>query len=235
MEQNEEKKQETFDTFDTFGIKVSLEYELKKGMTKGMEYIIARGDQLKKIRKDRVTAIKKKLCLQIREKSSGVVSVACEKTDISRATFYNWKRDDKEFDKEIERIISERNDIAEDILWGLVSLKKHSPSVHYYLDRRHPLYKPRNQTEIVTGDRTYEDLVDEQKAKIKKEQKEYDEKHKQSEAGRTDEPKANTGSVINKKQAGGTGAVQTKTGTEALLGEKDKEKLDTESEAKGDK
>jgi len=48
--------------------------------------------------------------------SMGNVSVACEKTGISRMTFYNWKESDKDFAQKVEEIDEASVDLAEEML-----------------------------------------------------------------------------------------------------------------------
>jgi len=45
--------------------------------------------------------------------SMGNVSIACEKTGISRMTFYNWKESDKDFAQKVEEIDEASVDLAE--------------------------------------------------------------------------------------------------------------------------
>ncbi len=96
----------------------------------------------KRVEQER-TKFKKKLFLENYGVSRGVISVICEKTGITKDTYYRWIKKDKRFIKAINEKRSRMNAEAEDILYGLVFIKKHPPSVHYYLDRRHPDYKPR--------------------------------------------------------------------------------------------
>ena len=51
---------------------------------------------------------------------------------------------------------------------GLVFIKHDGPSVRYFLDRKHPEFKPHSVTEVVTGTRTLEDILDEAEKKIKR-------------------------------------------------------------------
>jgi len=91
------------------------------------------------------TKIKKKLFIETYGVSKGVISIICEKIGIDRGTFYLWEKNDPEFVKALEKKRETLNAEVEDVLMGLVLIKKHPPSVHYYLDRRHPRYKPKSE------------------------------------------------------------------------------------------
>lgn len=49
----------------------------------------------------------KKQLIDALEKSLGVVTTACNHVGISRTTFYQYIKDDPEFKKEVEEILSE--------------------------------------------------------------------------------------------------------------------------------
>jgi len=205
------------------------------GLSVGLKYAIENKAQKKKREEQERTTKKKVLFLQIWEKSAGVVSAACEKVGINRDTYYEWIKADEAFSKQIKSITEQKNDVAEDILWGLISIKKHPPSVHYYLDRRHPLFKPKNVTEVVTGDKTLEDLIAEDEANIRQQQKEYDEKYNPTKtATPKDQGQQGANREVDKDQdkTGSNSADDIKPGADAILEAKDKAKPDNQSEAK---
>jgi len=205
----------------------------KPGISKRMGYSMATIEQEKKHREQERTKIKKKMFLEYWAKSRGVISAVCEKIEISRETFRQWRENDNQFAKNLERIINQRNDDVEDMLLGKIFIDKDGASIRYYLDRKHPLYKPKMINEVIAGNRTYEDLVDDQKALIKKAQKEYDDKHK-----KTNEPNkqgSDRGNAKDTKQEGDSGAVPVKHSPKVLLGQENAPKPDIKSETKGNK
>ena len=90
---------------------------------------------------------KKKVKKQILEelRKSPNIQVACEKTHISRQTFYRWLKEDIFFKSEAEQAQEEginfMNDFVESKLMGNIQ-KSDTKSIFYYLDRNHPKYKP---------------------------------------------------------------------------------------------
>lgn len=77
------------------------------------------------------------------------IQVMCEKTGISRATFYRWKEKDKIFSQKIEDAIAESravvNDVAESALITAVK-NGNMKGIMYWLRHNHKLYK--NKVEI---------------------------------------------------------------------------------------
>ncbi|MDD5376631.1 MAG: phBC6A51 family helix-turn-helix protein [Candidatus Gracilibacteria bacterium] len=81
-----------------------------------------------------------------------IVQIACEKTGISRATYYRWLKDDKEFCKHsreaLQKGISIMNDLAESQL--LRSVKDGNlTGIIFWLKSRHSSYGSR--IEITAG------------------------------------------------------------------------------------
>ena len=77
-----------------------------------------------------------------------IVQIACEKLDISRATFYRWKSEDKEFAVLADQAISEGrlliNDVAESQLIGAVK-DRNLAAIMYWLKHHHGDYKTKVQ------------------------------------------------------------------------------------------
>ncbi len=72
-----------------------------------------------------------------------IIQIACEKTGVSRATYYRWSQDDKDFKEEAEKAISEGvsliNDMAESQLISSVK-DKNFQAIAYWLKHNHPGY-----------------------------------------------------------------------------------------------
>jgi ACT domain-containing protein len=172
------------------------------------------------------TRIKKGLFLEYFEKGMGEIKMACEKTGIVRNTFYKWRNEDPEFAKKLADIKIQALDDAEGMLMRLV--RAGNPrAITYFLDRQHIKYKPHSVTEVVTGTRTLEDILDEAEAKLK------EKKNARGIGTGTENPAG--GVPENKGQEGGHGAVPTQQGPAVLLGKKDEEEHHTESPTKGNK
>jgi len=167
------------------------------------------------------TKIKKRAFLELWEKSNGVVTYVCEKLNINRDTFYTWKMKDKEFAAKVKAVEDSRLDAAEDVLFGKIFIERDASCARYFLDRKHPGYKPKSVTEVIAGEKTLEDLLAEDDAKADKELKEYERKHNNTKAdGEKDEHPTN-GTIQNQDQEGGNSQVQTESGADILSPKKD--------------
>lgn len=75
-----------------------------------------------------------------------IILVVCEKTGISRATFYRWYKDDEKFRELVQEALDEGkkliNDMAESQLISLVK-DKNFPAISYWLKHNHPDYNNR--------------------------------------------------------------------------------------------
>lgn len=82
-----------------------------------------------------------------------IVQVACEKTGLSRNSVYRWRKDDKEFLKNMDTALTEGvalvNDMSESQLLTLIK-EKNYPAISFWLRHRNDNYK--NKLEITTKD-----------------------------------------------------------------------------------
>jgi len=136
-----------------------IENPTKSHTEKALTYCIV-GERERREDQER-TKVKKALFLEYWKKSGGVICVTCDMVNIDRTTFYAWKNDDPEFARAVQITEIERNTAVEDLLYAKIFVEKESASIRYYLDRVDPKYKPRQVSEVVVGDRTLEDLLDE--------------------------------------------------------------------------
>lgn len=99
-----------------------------------------------------------------------VVQLVCEKTGVGRATFYRWKKEDKEFAEKADTAQREGiqliNDLAESQLLSAIK-DKHMTAIIYWLKHHHPAYSTRIE---VAGKIRHEhvELSPEQEELIKK-------------------------------------------------------------------
>jgi len=188
------------DKSDTFGIFKGLQYTVVNRIIKTVQYIIANKYQISLIMRCRKRELMKKIFLDYWAKSMGVVSATCEKVEISRETFYNWMKEDPLFAKKIKELTDQRNTIAEDLLWGKITINKDGACIRYYLDRKHPEYKPKVINEMVVGDITLEDLID----------KDEDELNKNNDENKKNKSVADGKPSVDKKQEGGESEIPKK-------------------------
>lgn len=108
---------------------------------------IAKERQVAEVKKEQErTTIKKETFLKYYEMSQ-IVSAAAEQAGIDRTTYYLWLRTDPEFKTLVYERTQGRNQLVEDKLMKLI-MQDDGPSIRYYLDRKHPDYKPKGEMDI---------------------------------------------------------------------------------------
>lgn len=104
------------------------------------------------------TKKKKAQFLQVYAANMATIGVACDKAEIHRDTYYHWMKTDPQFRSAVAQVDDSRIDMVEDELMQLIQ-KHDGPSIRFFLERKAPEYKAKSQTEIVTGDKTFEELL----------------------------------------------------------------------------
>lgn len=102
-------------------------------------------------------------------KKTPIVQLACERSGVSRATFYRWKSEDTEFKKSAELSIIEGETLITEMTEGqLVSLikDKNFHAIQLWLRHHHPKYSHRVEVNA-TFNSPVEQLTPEQEAVIK--------------------------------------------------------------------
>jgi len=97
-----------------------------------------------------------------------IVSIACEKAGVGRATYYRWKKEDTEFSKAADEALAEGtylvNDMAESQLLAAIR-DNNLGAVMYWLKHRNPNYN--NKLEVTARIKQENDaLTPEQEAAI---------------------------------------------------------------------
>ena len=76
-------------------------------------------------------------------KKMPIVSVACERAGVGRATYYRWCAEDGAFEKTAQDAVAEgeklMNDMSESQLMGLMR-DKNWQAIKYYLEKRNPKF-----------------------------------------------------------------------------------------------
>ena len=82
-----------------------------------------------------------------------IVQFACEKSGISRATYYRWCKKNQKFARSVENALGEgvdlMNDLAESKLLTAIKEGDRS-SVFYWLSHRHKAYSPKLEVKTTT-------------------------------------------------------------------------------------
>lgn len=77
-----------------------------------------------------------------------IVKVACDKSGVSKATYYRWRDEDESFRDRADQAMLHGeeflNDMAEHQMIALIK-DKHFPAIRFWLERRHPMF---NKTKI---------------------------------------------------------------------------------------
>jgi hypothetical protein len=175
------------------------------------------------------TTIKKKLFIEVFEKMLCMISISCEKAGIDRQTYYLWLKNDPEFHKTINEIKSRENEAVENRLKKLIMQEKQG-SIHFYLEKRHPDYKPKSSMELTpsSGGPTLFEVIVSLEDRLKK----PDGKPKTAIADNK-QPTDNRDHVQDQGQAGKPGAVQKQPDAAVVLVEKDPPEHLAEAQAKG--
>ncbi len=101
-------------------------------------------------------------------KEMPIIEVAVKRIGISRDTFYRWKLEDKEFEKQSQEAMAQGidfiNDMSESQIIALIKERK-MPSIRYWLKHNHPKYRER--LEITTVSQPQEELNAEQEAYVR--------------------------------------------------------------------
>ena len=91
------------------------------------------------------TRIKKKLFFEHYERNKGVIELICKDIEIDRKTYYKWRDNDPQFVANLEKLKENLNDEVEDILMGLVKVKRDPSCVKFWLERRNPKYRMKQE------------------------------------------------------------------------------------------
>jgi hypothetical protein len=75
--------------------------------------------------------LKKESILKALEKSLGIVTVACKKTEIPRSTFYKWLNEDEDFAREVKDIENIALDFAESQLHKQIGNNNTTATIFY--------------------------------------------------------------------------------------------------------
>lgn len=186
---------------------------------------IAAEEVAKKEEQERTTKAKV-VFLDAYERSMGIITVACQKANVGRTTFYEWKRDDPHFLAEVERVNDMMIDYSEDQLKKAI-VKGNLKGVLFHLGRMSPKYKAKIES-VVKDERTLEDLIDDAAAAEEKENGNTDTK-KVADG----QPNADAIPALDQKQAGAKGEVPAEQGADVLPTAPITQKPDIESTAKG--
>jgi len=81
--------------------------------------------------------LKKDALLQALENSLGIVSTACNRSGISRSSFYKWYKEDEEFRKKVDEIDNLKLDFVESKLFKNIENEKEKSIIFYLQHKGH--------------------------------------------------------------------------------------------------
>ena len=81
--------------------------------------------------------LKKDTLLQALESSLGIVSTACNRTGISRSSYYKWYKEDEEFRQKVDEIDNVKLDFVESKLFKNIENEKEKSIIFYLQHKGH--------------------------------------------------------------------------------------------------
>ena len=81
--------------------------------------------------------LKKETLLEALENGLGIVSTACNRTGISRSSFYKWYHEDQEFRKKVDDIDNVKLDYVETKLFKNIENEKEKSIIFYLQHKGH--------------------------------------------------------------------------------------------------
>ena len=81
--------------------------------------------------------LKKDTLLQALENSLGIVSTACNRTGISRSSYYKWYKEDEEFRQKVDDIENVKLDFVESKLFKNIENEKEKSIIFYLQHKGH--------------------------------------------------------------------------------------------------
>ena len=81
--------------------------------------------------------LKKETLLEALENSLGIVSTACNRTGISRSSFYKWYHEDEEYRKKVDEIDNLKLDFVESKLFKNIENEKEKSIIFYLQHKGH--------------------------------------------------------------------------------------------------
>ena len=81
--------------------------------------------------------LKKETLLQALENSLGIVSTACNRSGISRSSFYKWYKEDEEFRQKVDEIDNVKLDFVESKLFKNIENEKEKSIIFYLQHKGH--------------------------------------------------------------------------------------------------
>lgn len=148
---------------------VSMEKKPGKHNKKSTEIIVLTEEDIRRNQERESTTIAKELFLTVLEQSRGLITVVCQKINISRATFYNWMKTDKEFAAKVKEIQKIKPEILEDRLYA-EAVSGSFPALKFMLQHTHPDYKKKPR---INKDSTVHIIHHREQMPVKKEEKSY--------------------------------------------------------------
>ena len=118
-------------------------------------------------RSKNIMKTERKGLLLMQLKKAPIVQVSCEKTGVSRSTYYRWRKDDPEFAEKADLAIDEGlsliNDMAESQLISAIK-DRNLTGIIFWLKNHHKNYSPKLEVTTKNGDLP---ITDEQREIIK--------------------------------------------------------------------
>ena len=124
-------------------------------------------DNVQELNTIQLRQVKEKKTIIEQLRKTPIIQIACERASVSRATFYRWREQDKEFEKAVKEALTEGeifiNELSESQLISLIKEKNWS-AISFWLRNHDPKYTQRIEISTI---QPQEKLNPEQEAVVK--------------------------------------------------------------------
>lgn len=174
--------------------------------------VVSKEEQEQRQQQDRTINAKKNFLYALKQ-SVGMILAACEYAGIAHKTYRRWYQDDAEFREATNDILDNDLQFVRDKLKEQIH-KGNIAGIIYYLKCKDPEFRP----QMIVANKTLEDFI-----------KEYEQLPDDDDDENTNEPQINKDAVQDTGQTQARSPIHSEHSTEAMAGEAQEEKHNTES------
>jgi len=153
------------------------------------------------------TTRNKKAFLEAFSASMGIITAACQKTSMSRTTYYDWIENDPDFKTAVEKVNEQLIDYSEDKLKQKI-VGGNLKAVLFHLSRVSPKYRQKIEN-FIKDQRTLEDLFDEAKKEEKPDEKVEEKLAEENNVAKPEQGAVNGEPSLDQEQKGADNQVKS--------------------------
>lgn len=155
VENGQNGQNHDFAELDEIGSESWIEKALAAGRV--LEAVMEEVHGEERMEQERTVRAKEKF-LEVYEKTMGTITLACDQAGVARSQYYHWMQTDSEFRAKVYGLEDSKTSMVQDRLMKLIQ-QDDGPSIRFYLKAKDPEFNPASKVEVVTGTRTFEDLL----------------------------------------------------------------------------